>query len=207
MTVVSEDIPRRRSRSSKTFALLRTHHLQNGEIGRRQRHLHARRKRNRPERTVRREGHIVRLGHIRQPLRLGNAARVRNVRLQDIDQPGLEERLDVPAVVQPLAQRDGDGRQARQLLQRLRVLDQQRLLDEERAVRLEGAGELLGHGPVQAAVEVEAGVQAGGFDGFEPFDARVDGCGRVEPVDVFGGVHLHAGQALGFAGFAGGGGQ
>lgn len=79
---------------------------------------------------------------------------------------------------------------------------QQGLFNEKRAMRLEGFGELFGHGFVETAVEVEAGVEAQGFDGLEALDGAVEDGGGVDPVYVFGGVHFDAFEALGDACFA-----
>ena len=79
---------------------------------------------------------------------------------------------------------------------------QKRLFDEERAVRGEGESELLGHRLVDAAVEVDAGVHAEGFDCPEALHSRKEGGRRVQPAEVGGCVHFYGGEALGFAGGA-----
>ena len=134
-----------------------------------------------PQRAVRRDGHVVGLGHGRDPLELRDAADVRDVGLQDIDAAGLEEGLDVPPRVQPLAQGDGQAGHLAERLDALEVLRQQRLLDEERAVRLEGARQLLGHGLVDTSVEVDPSIHPKSLDGPEALDAVVERRGAVEP--------------------------
>lgn len=180
-------------------------HLLNHKVRRTQRDLHARRQRDRANGTVRRDAHVVRFCHRRDFPHLADPARMRQIRLEDIDDAVFEAALGVPAGVEALAERDGRGGELGQLLQRLRVLHQQRLLDEQRTMWFEGSGQLIRHGPVQTAVEVEGGVHAEGLDGLEALDAGVERGRRVEPVDGRGGVHLHAFQALPLAGLGGGG--
>ena len=152
-----------------------------------------------PQRAVRRDGHVVGLGHGRDPLELRDAADVRDVGLQDIDAAGLEEGLDVPPRVQPLAQGDGQAGHLAERLDALEVLRQQRLLDEHGPVRLQQRRQLLDHGPVHASVEVDAGVHAELFDGAQALGTGIERGRRVEPAEVFGAVHLDCGEALGLA--------
>lgn len=77
------------------------------------------------------------------------------------------------------------------------VLAEQWFLDEERVVGFQGLGELFGHGFVEPAVEVEGGVHAQRFHNLEPVHAGLEGFWCVEPVHVFGSVHLDCAEALG----------
>ncbi len=84
--------------------------------------LQARRQRDGTQRTVRRERDIVRLGHGGYPSHFGDAAAVRDVRLDDVDAVVFEEAFEVPAAVEALAEGYGAGGQAVELFDAFRVL-------------------------------------------------------------------------------------
>lgn len=171
-------------------------HLLDDEVGRGHGELHARGQGDGAQRAVRRDRHVVRFRHGRHAPHLGQAAAVRNVRLDDVDGGRFEEAFQVPAAVEAFAERDRDRRQQGELLDALGVFGQQGLLDEERIVRLQRFRQLLRHRLVQAAVEVEPGVEAERLHRLQPFHARLEHLRGVQPVHVFRGVHLDRPEAL-----------
>jgi hypothetical protein len=52
-------------------------------------------------------------------------------------------------------------------------------------------------------VEIESSIQTEGLDLLQAVDTGLEGSGGVEPVDVFGGVHLYTLEALGNASLTG----
>ena len=148
------------------------------------------------------DGDVVGLGHVGDLARLGDAASMGGIGLQDVDVAFLEDALEVPARVKPLAQ--GDGRVAHQgdLLERLVVLAEHRLLDEHQAELLQLLHQHLGHGLVHPAMEVHADAEvrtAGVADGGDVGDHLVDLVVGVDELHLFAGVHLDGGKALGLA--------
>ena len=69
--------------------------------------LQARSQRNRPERAMQRQRHVVGLGHAGDLARLGDAASMRGVRLNDVDVALGEDAFEIPARIESLTQRDG----------------------------------------------------------------------------------------------------
>lgn len=85
---------------------------------------------------------------------------MRDIRLNDIDAPCLQVRPDVLAGEEAFAEGDGNGGAGVEGGEFGDEGGEEGFFDEEGGVRLEEGGELFGHGAVDAAVEVEAGVEA-----------------------------------------------
>ena len=107
-------------------------HLLHHEIGRAIGELQARRKRERTERAMRRDRDVVGFRHRGDPADFGNPAGMAEIGLDDIDGGQLEKPLEVPARIEPFAERDRDMRLSGDLRERLGILRGQRLLDEQR---------------------------------------------------------------------------
>ena len=82
-------------------------------IGRAGGELQAGGERQRPERAMRRDGDVIGLGHRRDLAAFEDSAGVAQVGLDDVDRAAFEERLEVPAREQPLAERDRGAESAR----------------------------------------------------------------------------------------------
>ena len=90
------------------------------------------------ERAVQGERDVVGLRHGGDLLALGDAARVGEVGLDDVDVPVHQKALEVPAREHALAEWRSESRcRPRDIAQRFDVLGQHRLLDEHRPVGLE----------------------------------------------------------------------
>ena len=116
--------------------------------------------------------------------------------LDDIDRSVLEEPLEVPTRVQPFPKRDRACSLSVELFDPFRVLAKKRLLDEQRMVRLKSFDELLRHRLMQSAVEVDSSIHAKRLHSLESFHARFEYLGRVEPSNIFGGIHLNGSETL-----------
>ena len=80
---------------------------------------------------MRRNCDVISLGHRGDLAHLEDAAGMAEIGLDDVDHALLEEGLELPAAVKPLAEGDRRGRVRRDLGKTVHVLGQQRLLDEQ----------------------------------------------------------------------------
>ena len=110
--------------------------------------------RDRPQRAVQRQRHVVAFRHGRDLAGFGDTAGMGRIGLDDVHQPVAEDFLEVPAREQPLAQGDGRGGVIGDLLKRLGMFAQDRLFDEHQAEGIELLGQHLGHGAMHPAMEI-----------------------------------------------------
>ena len=101
--------------------------------------------RDRAQRAVQRERDIVGFGHHRDLPRLGDAACMGDVGLDDVDGTGGDHLAEVPAGEQSLPSAIGVG-----------VFGEHRFFDEEESVGFKFLDEDLGHRLVHATMEVDA---------------------------------------------------
>ena len=156
--------------------------------------------------AVGRHGNIVGLGHRGDLLDFGDAAGVRQVGLDDVNQAIGEDAFEVPAREEAFAEGNRDGRRIDDIADGLVVLGEHRLLNEEQTVRLKGPGKDFGHRAMDAPVEVHGEADLGA-DGFAHGGGALSshhnfGLG-VEVHQLFGGVHFEGGKTLGHGFFGG----
>ena len=106
-------------------------HFLDRVVGRAGGDLQAGAERQRTEWAMRRDSDVIGLGHGRDLAHLEDAARVAQVRLNDVDGPLLEERLELPSAVEPFTESDRCRGMRRDLWQTIHVLGEQRLFDEQ----------------------------------------------------------------------------
>lgn len=70
-------------------------------------------------------------------------------------------------------------------------------------MRLESFRQLLRHGLMQPTMEIHTGVDPQSFHRLESLDTGFQHAGRIEPADIFGGVHLDGLEPLRHALFGG----
>ena len=160
--------------------------------------LEIHRQRDRPERAVQGDGHVVCLGHVRDFSRFGDSAGVRGVGLEDVDIALLQNSLEIPPRIEPLAEGDRDVGEAGELLERIGMLAQDRLLDEHQPVRFEFLEEHLGHRLVHAAMKIDADAEVRAHrlaDGGDVGEHTVDLLERIDVLKFLGGVHLDRGES------------
>ena len=111
-----------------------------------------------PERIVRRDGGVERLGHPGDQTALGDAAGVTEVRLQDRRRLLLEDFPEAPLGEDAFAGGDRQVRAARDVGHHIDFLAVHRLLDEHRLIRLQRLDEQPRGLLADGAVEVDADV-------------------------------------------------
>ncbi len=114
------------------------------------------RQRNRPERAVRCQRHIVSFCHPGNFVALGDAARMREVRLQDRNPARFKHAFKLEAREHTFTRRDGNVGLFSQFWIVFRLLGQHRLFDKQRAIRLQLFNQHFGHRRADAAVEIQA---------------------------------------------------
>ena len=162
-------------------------------------HLQTGGERDGTERAVRRQLHVVHLGHRRDAAHLGDTASVREVGLRHGD-ARLEYRQEILPGVKPLAGPDRNRGGLGELTDQVGVLRNDRFLDEERSQGFEQRGDPAGVGKREPAVKVHGHITVGAEHGArcgDPFEHTVDFGDRADPAHDAGGVHLDGGQSHG----------
>ncbi len=162
---------------------------------------------------MRRQRHIVGLGHAGDLQAFGDAAGVRQVRLQDRQATRLQHPLELEAREHALAGRDRQVGLRGQAGIALGLFGQHGFLDEQRAVRLQRPDQHLGHRRRHAAVEIQPELDRvaesradlryarhRGIHGARAVDdAHLLAAVELEMVEAAGLQRLHAGDHVGGA--------
>ena len=114
--------------------------------------------RDRPERIVRRDGGVIRLGHAGDQPALGDAAGVTQVRLQNRRRLLLQDFAETPLGEDAFAGGNRQVRAARDVGHHLDFLAVHRFLDEHRLIRLQRLDEQPRGLRADGAVKVDADV-------------------------------------------------
>src|SRR5512144_3217911 len=97
---------------------------------------------------MRSDGDVIGFGHRRDLAHLKEPTGVAEVGLDDVDEALLQYRLELPAGVEPLTERNWRRDEPRDFAEPLQVLREEWLLDEQQAHRLQCLCQLLGERPV-----------------------------------------------------------